>query len=109
PGQGDARLGAAARCGAHPVGRRLRTDVAQPERPGRQTAARGEEGGGVNAAPRKVRLRVLDELESSLGRDGTRRAVVPAEVAGRFATARKLVFAGVVLVYAILPVLQIER
>jgi len=55
-----------------------------------------------------VRLPVLDERgKGSLRSDGSRVSIVPADVKGRFATARKWVFALLIGVYVALPFVQI--
>jgi cytochrome c oxidase accessory protein FixG len=41
--------------------------------------------------------------KSSIRRDGSRAFVYPADVSGRFATARKVVFAALIVIYAALP------
>jgi len=50
----------------------------------------------------KIRLAVYDH-RSSLNRDGSRAKVVPADVAGRFTTARHVVFALLIGIWAALP------
>ena len=56
---------------------------------------------------RRRRLPVVTEPKSSLGGDGKRNFVYPADVKGRFATARKVVFAALIATYAALPWVQI--
>jgi len=48
-------------------------------------------------------LPVIDEPKSSLATDGKRNFVYPADVEGRFTTARRAVFAALVATYAALP------
>jgi cytochrome c oxidase accessory protein FixG len=50
----------------------------------------------------KVRLAVYDH-RSSLRRDGSREQVVPADVKGRFTTARHLGFVALIAIWALLP------
>lgn len=55
-----------------------------------------------------VRLPVVDERgQGSLRRDGTRIAMVPADVKGRFQTLRRVTFALLGAVYVLLPWIQI--
>jgi len=55
-----------------------------------------------------VRLPVVDERgKGSLRSDGSRVSIVPADVKGRFATARKWVFALLIGIYVALPFVQI--
>ncbi len=63
--------------------------------------------GGASVARRKLRLGIYDR-KSSLARDGSRVAVIPADVAGRFVWARRGVFALLVIVWAALPWVRIE-
>jgi cytochrome c oxidase accessory protein FixG len=53
-------------------------------------------------AKAKVRLAVYEQ-RSSLNRDGTRAKVVPADVKGRFTTARHLAFLVLIAIWAALP------
>ena len=56
----------------------------------------------------RVRLPVVDERgKGSLRADGSRVNLMPADVSGRLARARKLVFAVLIGVYVTLPFLQI--
>jgi cytochrome c oxidase accessory protein FixG len=50
-----------------------------------------------------VRLPVVDQATGAIQRDGHRKHIVPADVHGRFDTARKLVFAGLIALWALLP------
>ena len=52
---------------------------------------------------RRRSLPVVDEPKSSLATDGRRRFIYPADVTGRFATARKAVFLLLIAIYAALP------
>lgn len=55
-----------------------------------------------------VRLPVIDERgKGSLRSDGSRVKIVPADVKGRFATARKLMFALLIGIYVALPFVRI--
>ena len=55
-----------------------------------------------------VRLPVLDERgKGSLRSDGSRVSIVPADVRGRFATARKWMFAVLIGVYVAVPFVQV--
>ncbi|MBI2391326.1 MAG: cytochrome c oxidase accessory protein CcoG [Deltaproteobacteria bacterium] len=65
----------------------------------------------------KVRLPVVQgemfagpapELESSLLADGSRKLIHPADVRGRFLTARRLVFAVLIAFWAIVPFLRVD-
>ena len=58
----------------------------------------------------KVHLPVLpaDEMQSSIRADGSRNWVQPADVRGRFARARRVVFYGLVALWAMLPWLRID-
>lgn len=60
------------------------------------------------AAPRVVRLPVLQETQSSLRADGTRNWVYPADVRGRWLLARRILFAVLVMVWAALPFLEVH-
>ena len=51
----------------------------------------------------RMRALPMAPKASSLGADGRRNFVYPADVTGRFATARKIVFAALIAVYAALP------
>lgn len=56
-----------------------------------------------------VRLPVVDERgKGSLRTDGSRVSIVPADVKGRFATARKVAFAVLIGVYVALPFVRIH-
>jgi cytochrome c oxidase accessory protein FixG len=56
----------------------------------------------------KLHLDVVEEQASSLKRDGRRNFVHPADVRGRFVKARYVVFALLILVWALLPWIQIH-
>lgn len=55
----------------------------------------------------KRQLPVIDEPASSLRTDGRRNYVHPADVAGRFLTRRRVVFAILIAVYVALPFIQV--
>lgn len=55
----------------------------------------------------KVKLPVLPDEASSLARDGHRNFVQPADVSGRFTRRRYVVFAVLIVVYVLLPFIQI--
>src|SRR5688572_20246723 len=52
-------------------------------------------------------LPVIDETRSSIRSDGSRNHVHPADVRGRFATARNVVFALLIGVYVAIPFLRV--
>lgn len=52
-------------------------------------------------------LPVIAQGSGSLGADGRRRLVVPADVRGRFRRARRLTFAALVTLWAALPVVRV--
>jgi cytochrome c oxidase accessory protein FixG len=65
----------------------------------------------------KVRLHVLDadaddvdfgSVTGSIDREGHRRRIVPADVRGRFATARKIIFVFLIALWAALPWIKVK-
>lgn len=72
------------------------------DRPIQSTAS--EEGSAVAKA--KVRLAVYDRV-SSLGKDGRRKFIHTADVSGRFIRLRRIVFAVLIVVWAVLPWVRI--
>lgn len=53
-------------------------------------------------------LPVLDERPSTLKKDGSRTRVVAADVSGRFATMRRIVFFFLILIYVVLPWIRVH-
>src|SRR5262249_6865198 len=85
-----AGVGAAARRAAGARGRGLRPHAAQHAR-GRGQGAAGRPGA------------VIQEITGGIRPDGSRRGITPADVRGRFTTARRLTFVVLIAVYAVLP------